>query len=45
LIDLGIVDAKTLAEEAEALLSGRKGREVYRILDVLTLEAWLQSRM
>ena len=45
LIDLGIVDAKALAEEAEALLSGRKGREVYRILDVLTLEAWLQSRM
>ena len=41
---LGIVDPKVLAAEAEALLSGRRGGEVYRILDVLTLEAWLQPR-
>ena len=41
---LGIVDPKALAAKAEALLSGRRGGEVYRILDVLTLEAWLQPR-
>ena len=44
LADLGIVDAKALTVETEALLSGQRGREVHRILDVLTLEAWLEPR-
>jgi hypothetical protein len=42
---MGVVDAQALAAQKEALLSGRGGGDAFRILDVLTLEAWLQPRI